>query len=189
MVMHQSDVDLGIRPCLQVFEGCEVAVVASREWDRQMDPVEWTNQMACDLVRQLNDESRVRRLFEVLMTPVSVTEVVPELHRRGHGLAKLHQPLRDLLPRTLQMRRRDGAFEDCNFGRDVPLNRELSVRNLGEDLLQLLQQAPSVSWLDLRPVTERHEGRDRSQWRREAHLEPYARRNNTSALQCLKPTI
>lgn len=67
-----------------------------------------------------------------------------------------------------------GALDDAHLARDVPLHREVLVRDGLEDLVELAQDRGGVDGLDRGAVIAVEEGGDHGERRRQRHLEPHA---------------
>ena len=153
-----------------------------------MEPVDRPRAGRRDAVDHLGRDAQVCRVHEVLVTEVAVAEVEADLDIRGDDLGAVTQALDDALLWVVEVGRIE-AFPDADVLADVPLHGELVVGYGGEDLADLGVQLAQVGRLDGRSGALLDEHRHRRDWRRQADLKTYRRRDQALCLERREPRV
>src|SRR5437870_10960770 len=105
-----------------------------------MEPVDWSTRRGSDGIGDLHEVRGIARFFEMMVTIVAVAEMEAELDAGRNALGDAGEPLDDCGFHVREMHRPE-ALPDRHFDRDVPLQRQRSMRNRGADLIYFGQEA------------------------------------------------
>ena len=185
--VEDAQVQLGLGSQLQLSERLEEADVDVIALHGEVDPVERTAEAQGERVRDLDERLRVERaLLVVALVPVA--EVVAELDVTRHAAPQPHEALDDARPRVGEPCGHD-AVEHRELEVRVPLHGELVVGDRVEDRRELVEHRRLVERLDPGLVFRCDERGDRCERRRQRHLEPAVRRNQSVALAPSKGAV
>ncbi len=154
--VHEAQVELADRR--EVCERGEVRLVVMVDRHRQVQPGERTIGCGHHGVRVADEIPGIPRLEEVLLPRVAVAEVHTHLDVGRHRVDQHGQARDETVERVAgPPRLHDGAvagraFDDAHLARDIPLHREVFVRDGGQDPVELAHDRGGVDGLDRRAV-------------------------------------
>ena len=154
--VHEAEVQLRLVRQFEPLERLEVGVVVALDRHRQVQPLDRPGGCREQRVREADEIGGVGRLDEVLLARVAVTEVESDLHVERHATRLLRGAGGEARPGVapprlegaLAARGVGGLLDDLELDRDVPLDREVLVRDHVEDLIDLAEQRVAVDGLD-----------------------------------------
>ena len=122
--VYQSQVELSGLRQLQMSGGCEIRIVLAALGNRHMQPVEWAFQVGDEAARDIHQQLHVPGLNKMLVSRVTVAEVISELDLMGYPGAEAFQSNGDLGRRVFH-ECWETALQHTKLDGGVPLYREL----------------------------------------------------------------
>src|SRR6266480_5336822 len=121
-------------------------------------------------------------LNKVLVPGIAVTEVITQFDIRWNAMTKPHETF-DHPPLRLFVRRGHRTLQNAKLDRYVPLNSQLMMRDSCRKLVKLGKHRRLIRRLNDSLVSGHDKCNNRSQRRRETHLETSTSRNQPRLLQ------
>src|SRR6266704_2261087 len=187
-VVHQSKKQPGLVSELQFRKRFEIGVVRAIHGDRHVNVFDRPLELPGEPVVDFHHVGGALRFLPVAAAVAAVAKVHAELHAARHAIAVSGEPL-DHARLHIGEVRVTHAFPLAHLGRDVPLDRQIVVRDGGENLAQLREEVPSVDRLDDRVVLVDDVRIQKSRGGRQRNLEAQMLRDDTVLAQAAKNAV
>ena len=154
-MVNETEVKLGIVAELEGFERCIVGIIRAPFWYRQMKELDRPVDASGDRVGHLDHYTGVPRLHHVLVGRAAVAQVITELDGSRHRVANLGEYIKSLgmeVDRAFFV----AALPSQHLLTNVPLDRELLVRNCRSDFGHLIGEVLGERGQETRPVRRHH---------------------------------